>query len=88
MWCSNTLTMFDEDIVQGCDFRAASGPAAYFTVCADTDICNCFKDFKRYAKDFRPKLDRDTLTLTTAKGHSVGGNFILKSDPIKTHFNP
>ena len=68
-------TVFDGDIVQGCDFRAERGAAAYFTALGDTVICGTFDDFKKYAKSFAPSFDRETLTLTTAKGHKIGGEF-------------
>ncbi len=75
VWCSNKLSLFDGDIVQGCDFRAECGAAAYFTALGDTVMCGTYDDFKRYAKSFAPSFDRETLTLTTAMGHKIGGEF-------------
>ena len=83
VWCSNKLSLFDGDIVQGCDYRAEAGACAYLTVCGDSVMNGSFEEFKKYAKDFKPELDRETLTLTTSKGQSIGGEFVGLDDPTK-----
>ena len=83
VWCSNKLSLYDGDITQGCDYRAEAGACAYLTVCGDSVLNGSFDAFKRYAKDFDPVLDRKTLTLSTAKGQSIGGEFIELGDPKK-----
>lgn len=75
VWCSNKLSLFNDDIRQCCDFRAECGAAAYFTVCGDTELCGSFEDFKKYARDFAPEFDKDALILTTAKGQKIGGEY-------------
>ena len=45
-----------------------------------------YDDFKKYAKDFAPVFDVDTRTLTTAKGHSIGGEFVENGDVLKNRF--
>lgn len=79
VWCSNKLSLYDGDICQGCDYRASLGPAAYLTVCGDTETAKTLDDFKKYARSFAPAFDREKLILTTARGQSVGGEFI--TDP-------
>ena len=76
VWCSNKLSLFNGDKVQGADFRAECGAAAYFTVLGDSEINGTFDNFKTYAKNFEPSFNRDTLTLSTEKGHSIGGEFV------------
>ena len=71
MWCSNSLTLFDGDIVQGSDFRAGKGPAAYLTVCGDSPMNGSFDEFKEYARQLSPVFDRERLVLSTVKG-SIG----------------
>jgi hypothetical protein len=83
VWCSNKLSLFNGDVTQGCDFRAERGAAAYLTALGDTVSCGSFEDFKRYAKEFSPEFNRDTLTLTTAKGQKIGGEFIPADSPLK-----
>ena len=84
VWCSNKLSLFDGDKVQGCDFKAECGPAAYFTVCGDSTMNGSFDAFKKYAKDFAPSFDTETFTLNTALGHSIGGEFV--GDALKNKF--
>ena len=71
VWCSNSLTLFDGDIVQGSDFRAGKGPAAYLTVCGDSPMNGSFDEFKEYARQLSPVFDRERLVLSTVKG-SIG----------------
>ena len=75
VWCSRKLTLFDGDVTQGCDFRAEKGAAAYFTALGDSSENGSFEEFKKYAKDFSPKFDTESLVLTTEKGHRIGGEF-------------
>lgn len=83
VWCSNKLSMFNGDKVQGADFRAECGAAAYFTALGDSATNGSFDDFKKYAEGFAPSFDRETLTLTTAKGHKIGGEFISNGNHLK-----
>ncbi len=85
VWCSNKLSLYDGDICQGTDFRAENGPAAYLTVCGDTETNGSYESFKEYAFSFAPAFDRETLTLKTAKGQSVGGEFVTDPD-VKNRF--
>lgn len=84
VWCSNKLSLFDGDKVQGSDFRAECGAAAYFTACGDSVTNGSFDEFKKYAKEFAPEFDRDALILTTAKGQKIGGEFIPNGNVLKT----
>ncbi len=83
VWCSNPLSLYDGDISQGCDWYAEQGVAAYLTVCGDTTMNSSFDEFKKYAKDFAPKFDRDTLTLTTSKGQSIGNEFVGEENILR-----
>ena len=83
VWCSNKLSLFDGDIVQGCDYRAEEGASAYLTVCGDSLTNGSFESFKKYAKEFAPEFNRETLILTTSKGQKIGGEFIALDDPRK-----
>ena len=81
VWCSSKLSLFDKDIVQGCDFRAENGAAGYLTVCGDSEIYSDYESFKNYAKDFAPEFNRTDFVLTTKKGHKIGGEFIGSNNP-------
>ena len=82
VWCSNKLSLFDGDKVQGCDFRSECGAAAYFTALGDAVQNGSYDQFKKYAKEFAPSFDKATLILTTAKGHKIGGDFVPHGDIV------
>ena len=84
VWCSNKLSLFDGDRTQGCDFRSECGAVAYFTVCGDSVMNGSFESFKKYAKEFAPEFDRETLVLTAANDRKIGGEFVEHGSILKT----
>ena len=71
LWCSRELTLHDEDITQGCDFRAEGGSAGWLIVCGDATIAPDFDAFRAYAKATAPAFDEASLTLAYAGNQLV-----------------